>query len=375
MYANPHQLIQREQNFFLDKKYITIHSEDRDINKWPNSNTFEILLPDSIKNIQSIQLIQSDFPSNFYTFSNNYKNTKLEFTINPTQRSLTLQTTYSNLHDNSMNNYSIEIQEGIFSGNQLASELQNKMNKVVSDYLDGVGVTDGYDYFYVTYNEVSQKFMFSNSIDAFEFMFSNEIDYETTLCYKNNVFNQTTKWGLPYFLGFEKNNYSSISTTSEIISYYNNTVTVPINTTDVLSTQTPTGYYVESPKIVTLYTDSMIYMEMDKYNSIDELKPYVEDSNSSTNSNDYNGIINSAFAKIPMTSTPNTRVFDSNHNLLNNSISFSKPIDRIKKLKFKFRYHDGRLIDFNNSGFNFTLCFNTLMDEINNICNIRVPTL
>ena len=35
-------LISREQNYVLDRKLLTVHSEDRDISKWPNSNEFEI---------------------------------------------------------------------------------------------------------------------------------------------------------------------------------------------------------------------------------------------------------------------------------------------------------------------------------------------
>ena len=37
-------LISREQNYVLDRKLLTVHSEDRDSSKWPNSNEFEIVL-------------------------------------------------------------------------------------------------------------------------------------------------------------------------------------------------------------------------------------------------------------------------------------------------------------------------------------------
>ena len=35
-----HPLIPREQTFAIDRKLLTVHSEDRDVNKWPNSNHF-----------------------------------------------------------------------------------------------------------------------------------------------------------------------------------------------------------------------------------------------------------------------------------------------------------------------------------------------
>ena len=79
--SREHQLIARENTYVLDRKLVTIHSEDRDVKKWPNANHFEIELPESLSNIQSTRLIEIGLPSNYYTFSNNYQNTKLTFTI------------------------------------------------------------------------------------------------------------------------------------------------------------------------------------------------------------------------------------------------------------------------------------------------------
>ena len=39
---NEHQLIRRQNTYVLDRKLVTIHSEDRDTSKWPNSNHFEV---------------------------------------------------------------------------------------------------------------------------------------------------------------------------------------------------------------------------------------------------------------------------------------------------------------------------------------------
>ena len=49
-------LIDREQTYFLDRKLLTVHSVDRDIEKYPNVNNFEVTLPQIIKNVQSIRL-------------------------------------------------------------------------------------------------------------------------------------------------------------------------------------------------------------------------------------------------------------------------------------------------------------------------------
>ena len=52
---------------------------------------------------------------------------------------------------------------------------------------------------------------------------------------------------------------------------------------------------------------------------------------------------------------------------------YHPPIDKIKKAKFKFRYHDGRLVDFKDNNFNFTIAFNQLKDEIARDYVVRVP--
>ena len=75
-----HPLIQREQTFVLDRKLISIHSVDRDYQKWPNSNNFGIDLGEAFHNIQSMRLINFAVPSNNYTFSAAYQNTKMSFT-------------------------------------------------------------------------------------------------------------------------------------------------------------------------------------------------------------------------------------------------------------------------------------------------------
>ena len=72
-----HPLIPREQTYVLDRKLVSVHSFDRDIKKWPNSNYFEIDLPQSLQKIQSMRLLNISLPSNQYVFSNEYQNTKL----------------------------------------------------------------------------------------------------------------------------------------------------------------------------------------------------------------------------------------------------------------------------------------------------------
>ena len=49
--------------------------------------------------------------------------------------------------------------------------------------------------------------------------------------------------------------------------------------------------------------------------------------------------------------------------------------EKLSKLKFKFRYHDGRLVDFKCLPFSFTLEFNMLRDEQMRARNVRISGL
>ena len=73
---NAHQLIPREQTFVLDRKLMTIHSEDRDVVQWPNANQFEINLPTTYTSVSTLQLVECNITTTNYTFSKEYQNTK-----------------------------------------------------------------------------------------------------------------------------------------------------------------------------------------------------------------------------------------------------------------------------------------------------------
>lgn len=387
--SREHQLITRENTYVLHRKLVTFHSEDRDVNKWPNANHFEIELPESLSNIQSTRLLEIGLPSNYHTFSNNYQNTKLTFTIRANNRMNS--SLYLALVANIDNTYEIAIQEGFYSGKQLAKELENKMNNVVYQYLlnytdpSGVSVTSpSYDHFKVYYDEVGQQMYIGNNYDEFTMNFSEKIEYtfpqvsdNSNFCEQSNIWNHYTKWGLPYNLGYNKEDYIGIDTSGNdtsgniVFDYDDYTWLVP-DASGLTPGQSAKAYYVKSSNSICIDGDSVIYMEMDKFDSIDELKPYPENT-SAKYKNDYNGIVNSAFAKIPILNLPNNRYYDTRIDLQNIS-HYHPPLSKIKKLKFKFRYHDGRLVDFRNCNFNFMIEFNMLRDEIaRDYRNVRTP--
>ena len=331
-------LINREQNYVLDRKLVTVHSEDRDITKWPNSNTFEIILPETLLNVQSMRLIQATMPGRFFVFTNDYQNTVFQFTIGGVS-------------------YTIDpIQEGLYTPDQLSLELTNKMNKAIN-------ATSSFNVFY---DMVGSKFWFGHTDLSFNLDFDQQIIYDGLSCEQPIVWNNSAKWGLPYYLGFEKKSYKSFTDSNDISFDY----MCPNSCTNNGSANIT--HYVEAPLSFTIHGETCIYMEVDKYNSFQELYPYNESTRNLFDNNAYAGKVNSAFAKIPI--HPNTDYnFDSRAIYQHNMVQYDPPIERIARLKFKFRFHDGRLVHFQNFPFDFTIELNCLRNEIEKKYTIRVP--
>ena len=122
------------------KKYVSIHSEDRDMLKYPSSSTFSIDLPNDIMDVKAIRLLDWTFPSNYNTFSKSLQNTIIKFKIN---NPFNPQTTsifnhlnediYIALFYNKDYEYSVEISEGFYNPQQMANELTNKFNEAVTN--------------------------------------------------------------------------------------------------------------------------------------------------------------------------------------------------------------------------------------------------
>jgi hypothetical protein len=102
-----------------------------------------------------------------------------------------------------------------------------------------------------------------------------------------------------------------------------------------------------------------IYMEIEGLNCIDETSPYNL-STFTAHTNQTNGVVNSAFAKIPIISTPISQWFDSG---MIPYKYFNPPAERIRKLKIKIRYHNNVLVDFGSFDYSFMLEFNLLKPQ------------
>ena len=372
---NGHELIVRENSYNLNKKILTIHSEDRDIGKWPYSNIFELQCPQVYQNVESIKLIDVALPSIQYTFAHSYQNTIFLFKLIPSSSS----DYYSLLNSNTI--YSFEIQEGRYTGSQLALEIQNYLNNTITNALSSVPYT--YTNFKVFYDSVANILHFGNQIDEFQFIFNIQPNYILTQCEQPNVFSRLIQWGIGWNLGFNQETYISTQLsyndgdTSVVFNYLDNSD--PKYTFLSINNTTTQGFYLKSPMPLKLYPDTAIYLEIEKFNYLDELLPYVCFTNEIYTSASYNGTINAAFVKIPITSLlvsssapVLTALYISSINI--NNCGFSIPvIEKIAKFKFKFRYHDGRLVNFRDTPFNFSLEINQIRNEIPRPYNVRKP--
>ena len=367
-YSN-HQLIPREQTFVLDRKFVTIHSNDRDIKKWPFPNHFEITLPETVTNIDSMRVVEAKLPSNYYNFSNELQNTKMSFSLTNINANWTSAV---NALLTNAGVLSITIQSGFYTPQQLASELTYKLNKAVSDYLVANGNTTAYNQFVIHHDVVAMKFLFGNRSDGFVLRFADKMEYTVNQCEQPNAWERYSQWGLGSFLGFEKQNYTGVASTTELISGWNNPASkwLQFSTTPASTTV----YYTQAPLVFKLLGETTVYMEIDRYNNIDELVPFSESTNSMYN-NDYNGAVNSAFAKIPVKVAPYGETFDSINEQIISGAHFEPPLERIQKLKFRFRNHVGALIDFQDFPFSFTVEFNCLRNEISKKYSTRVPNV
>ena len=302
-----HPLIKTSHNFVLDRKVLYIDSNDRDVERWPSASEFEINCPQNYNNVESLRLSSINLPYFFYNISENLRTNKIkvEYSTSPTTI--------------------ITLEDGYYNYIQLKDALQSKFTLLHPN-------------FDVSYNSINRKFTFSNASIPFRFRFDLTNDYNCAKDnYKTDVYAQHSNWGLGYILGFDKKIYTSANST------------------------------IVSPNPCDLEDNKCIYIELEKYNKCDEIKPFLYYNFNNTNS----GIVNSAFAKIPIYQTNYNKGL-LNDGYLENSSYYQPPIDKISKIKLKFRYHNGMLVDFHNCNVSLSLEINQIRNEMNNY-EVRTP--
>jgi len=359
------------------KKYVSIHSEDRDMLKYPSSSMFSIDLPSDIINVEAIRLVDWTFPANYNSFSKSLQNTIIKFKINNPFNPQLTSTLFSNVYEDSYialfynkdYEYTIEITEGFYNPEQLSNELTNKFNEAVTNKLKtffeenqmNVAFKDfnfatsinsiqqqKYEDFIFAYDEVKQKIMIGNRKDGFTI--ANSSLFEKTYLQKRN-FKEFNNWGLPAHLGLNMTDDISTEQTNTLPRFYhikgNDGYWLPSYGDDVKV------HFIEPKEKINLFGPSYFYLECTGLNCIDETSPYEMNEFTLTNTST-NSRVRSALAKIPIPCTPMSQYFDSNTNYV---VAVDKR-SRIRKLSFKLRYHNGELVSFGRFEYSFTIEFN-----------------
>jgi hypothetical protein len=411
---NNHPIIPNANQYFYEKKYISINSSDRDLLKYPNSSEFEIELPQDYLNVASTRLYSWSFPANYSVFSITNFNLSMTFKFNslynPGQFGVSDVLTegiFAALYDNLDKEYIINIEPGFYNPDQMARELTNKFNEIVTTtiiifftdnpaYSEASKLFKEYNRFAIVYNSVSQNLWFGNNADQFTLTNDSLQYYESALtnatCFRKNVLPETANWGLPAYLGFTRCDSTALSTQQilsnlnpndasylSILSQYK-TSTVPRFYYGDANTDSgdngywllpvlpnATVYFLQAPFKINFMGPAYIYMEVDGMNCIDETSPY-NISSFTAHTNETNGIVNSCFAKIPVPTTPISQWFDND---MGPYKYYNPPAERIRKLKIKFRYHNGQNVDFGTFEYSFMLEFNLLKNQQERSYSIR----
>jgi hypothetical protein len=399
---NNHPIIKNSNHYFREKKYISIHSEDRDISKYPNSNEFEILLPQEYLNVVSAKLYSWAFPSNYNVFSIPNYNILMSFKFldlyNPGQYNYINELAsgiFAALYEYSNKEIIVLIETGFYNPDQMATELTNQFNRAVTEIINTffedpnnavqyatakeLFKINGYNRFSIAYNQVGQRLYFGNKADRFiltnesaSFNISNIVN---TTCLSRDRIPKLVNWGLPAYLGFTRCNvtaysvseyrdllnelpfYTFLSHVNQLVprffyeasesAYYPDGFWIEPDSTLIGSTI----YYLQAPFKISFMGESYLYMEIDGWNCIDETSPYNLNSYS-IHTNKVNSRVNSAFAKIPMASTPISQIYDNDMG----PYKYWSPVaERISKIKVKFRYHNGVLAEFGQFEYTFLL--------------------
>jgi hypothetical protein len=377
--STTHNIIPNSQQYMLQYKYVTINSDDRDITKFPNSSEFEIELPQDYVNVQTVKLSSYSFPHNFDVFSEFQNNTTFIFTLAPYY---TVGTT-NILAPSKV--FTINIEDGTYEAKQMAQELTNKMNASVNEYIKSEAKTIlgpsaiplDYQDFIVKYHEVNNKLWFGNKNS--EFVLNNGSDvYEELLlksnssCLRRSSYNQYVYWGLPYYLGFKQLYITSLPITDNDNLFY-------LKNPKWIEPTIPgaSSFIVKSMYKTILKPQSHFYMEIVGMNNIDETMPMTGQTKmtivnecAKSGSNSTNGIVNACFAKISTSLQPSTDWVTTNTEPY---MIYSPPIEKIRRLRLRFRYHNNMPVNFDNCEFSFVLQFGLFMSQNERGYNVYVP--
>ena len=400
-----HPLIPNSQEYMVVRKYVSIHSEDRDILKYPNSAEFEIELPQDYLNVLSVRLESWSFPSNYSTFSQLNKNITMSFQITKYTKRYAgtnlFYYIYQALYSNIDNPYTITIDEGYYTPPQMVTELTNKFNEVLYNYIYQYFVTNsidpdiiseftaaGYSDFVIVYNEVTQKIWFGNKcatfillnidnnspyvLDSNDDVTENELFVSTPCPPSKTQLLDYTNWGLGSYLGLPRRPVTSTPSDTLPRFYYGDVVVGDKGYWLVPASFSPDSSlnYIEADFKINIRGPNYFYMDIVQLNIIDETNPYNL-TRIYWNTNETNSRVNASFAKItiPYKSDLCVQCFENNRAYK----IYNPPAERMRKIKLRMRYHNGQLVNFGGTEYSFTLEFTLYNAQQSKIYNNYIP--
>ena len=299
---------------------------------------------------------------------------------------------YNMLVDASGNNFVVTIETGTYTPQQMTKEIENKMNFAVTNYLVGTATTftpaqvsayksnGGYQEFVCAFHEINRRLWIGNRSSGFVLTNTDTARFEEQshlcLCGNNDVVPGFKHWGLPGNLGFTRCDVASSEQTDENQTrvFYGDVVSgdngIWLTPNPVLTGAS--AYFVNAPLQINVRPPAYCYMDIKLLNSIDETAPYNY-SRFTQETNQTNGRVKASFAKIPLLINEGHNNYYEAVNDANFYKIFTPPVERIRKLSIKLRYHNGMSVDFDNNDFTFDLELCIFRPQNNRLYNMRVP--
>jgi hypothetical protein len=264
----------------------------------------------------------------------------------------------------------------------LVEYLQKNNSPLLQEFM-GIDI-DGYTDFVVVFNEVSRKLSFGNKCDGFKII-NNRKKYQcailekNTNCYNSKVSPSFANWGLPWYLGFDSQNYNS----EEIFPFYAENVYDKNLTPQLTYDNDPSKrywlqpsqliscvYVIECPFVINIDYDNDFFIEVSGLNALDETKPFQVSEYTKT-TNGTVGVINSALAKVSINlNSINTQGQCGNQPIYK---YYDPPAERIRRFCITLRYHDGRPVCFGNQDFNIMFELGLLTPHNEKRMSVQIP--
>jgi hypothetical protein len=277
----------------------TLLVDSRDRSPLNTQSQYTVKLPKTYENVYAVTLKSAEVPYSWYTFSQARGN-------------LTFRAAVPEIQEEYV---TITIPEGNYTSTTFATALQTALN---TEPLSG---------FTVTYSNTTNTLTIEHANEFF-FDFVAPQTQSAGCAGQSTVTPTSTYWGLGYYMGFDKKVYQGASN----------------------SALPGAPFSLTSAFAVTVNPDNYILMELDFINKEDET---AIDSRLS-------GRVDGCFAKLPITGNSGDVIFFRELCCPLNRSVMTPPLGQLRTLNIKWRFHDGRLVDFHNLDHSFTLEFELL---------------